>query len=65
MRPADIVAIGAFFGFFILGLIVRSLRQIARQQPSTRIRTRVAELRDEHQTATTRRGGKDGEDKQQ
>ncbi len=65
MRPADIVAIGAFFGFFILGLIVRSLRQIARQQPSTRIRTRVAELRDEHQTATTRRGDKEGEDKQQ
>ena len=65
MRPVDVVTVGAFFALVVLGLIVRSLRQIARQQPGTRIRTRVAELRDEHQAVTTRRAGKAGQDKQQ
>lgn len=65
MRPADVVTAGAFFALVVLGLIVRSLRQMARQQPATRIRTRIAELRDEQQVATTRRDEKEGQDKQQ
>jgi tight adherence protein B len=65
MRPVDIVTLGAFFALLVAALIVRSLRQIARQQPGTRIRTRVAGLRDEQQSVTSRRGDKDGRDKQQ
>ena len=64
MRPVDVVTAGAFFALVVLGLIVRSLRQMVRQQPATRIRTRVAELRDEQQVATTRGGDKEGQDKQ-
>lgn len=65
MRPVDVITVGAFFALVVLGLVVRSVRQIARQQPGTRIRTRVAELRDERQAVTTRRGDKEGQDKQQ
>jgi Flp pilus assembly protein TadB len=44
MRAADIIGFGAFFALVLGGLIVRSLRSIARQQPSARIRARVIGL---------------------
>jgi len=47
MNVANVVAVGAFFAILIAGLIVRAVREIARQRPSARIRTRVATLRDE------------------
>lgn len=46
MTPADVVAVGAFFAIFVAGLIARSLRSIARNRPSQRIRQRVGALRD-------------------
>ncbi|RKP49052.1 type II secretion system F family protein [Trinickia fusca] len=46
MTPADVVAVGAFFAILVAGLIVRSLRGIARNSPSQRIRQRVDALRD-------------------
>jgi tight adherence protein B len=46
MTPADVVAVGSFFAITIAGLIVRSLRAIARERPDARIKTRVATLRD-------------------
>lgn len=47
MNAANVVAVGAFFAILIAGLIVRAVREIARQRPSARIRARVATLRDE------------------
>ena len=47
MNVANVVAAGAFFAILIAGLIVRAVREIARQRPSARIRARVATLRDE------------------
>lgn len=64
MRPADVVTIGAFFALVVVGLIARSLRQFAREQPGTRIRTRIAALRDEQQAGTARRANTPGQDKQ-
>lgn len=46
MTPADIVALGAFFAIVVAGLIVRSLREMARKQPGHRISQRVKALRD-------------------
>jgi Flp pilus assembly protein TadB len=46
MSPADVVAAGAFFVIVIAGLIVRSLREIARRRPPQRIKRRVGALRD-------------------
>ncbi|RDU99694.1 type II secretion system F family protein [Trinickia dinghuensis] len=48
MRPADVVAAGAFFAIVIAGLILRSLREMARKQPTRRIAERVGALRDSH-----------------
>ncbi|CAE6763069.1 type II secretion system F family protein [Paraburkholderia haematera] len=47
MNAANVVAAGAFFAILIAGFIVRAVREIARQRPSARIRSRVATLRDE------------------
>lgn len=46
MTPADVVAAGAFFAIVIAGLFMRSLREMARRQPTQRIALRVAALRD-------------------
>lgn len=46
MTPADVVAAGAFFAIVIAGLFLRSLREMARRQPTQRIALRVAALRD-------------------
>jgi tight adherence protein B len=46
MTPADVVAVGSFFAIIIAGLIVRSLRALARERPGARIKMRVATLRD-------------------
>jgi tight adherence protein B len=51
VSPADVVAAGAFFMILIAGLIVRSLREIARRRPSQRIKDRVGALRDPHAAA--------------
>ena len=53
MTPADVVAGGAFFAIIVVGLIVRALREIARQRPSSRIRMRVATLRDSRDAGKT------------
>ncbi|QBR00104.1 type II secretion system F family protein [Paraburkholderia pallida] len=55
MRSADVIGFGAFFAFVIGGLIVRALRSIARQQPRTRIRARVAEVRDDSRATLAER----------
>ena len=47
MNAANVVAAGAFFAILVAGLIVRAVREIARQRPSARVRARVATLRDE------------------
>jgi len=44
MNAANIVALGAFFAVVMGGLIVHSVRNFARQQPSARIRERVLAL---------------------
>jgi tight adherence protein B len=59
MTPADVVAAGSFFAIVIAGLIVRALRQIARQRPGARITTRVATLRDPRDTVKTERDDKE------
>lgn len=46
MTPADVVAAAAFFAIVVAGLMVRSLREMARRQPTQRIASRVAALRD-------------------
>ncbi len=46
MTPADVVAAAAFFSIVVVGLIVRSLREMARKRPAQRISQRVAALRD-------------------
>lgn len=51
MTPADVVAAGSFFAIVIAGLIVRSVRDIARRRPSARIKTRVGGLRDPRREA--------------
>jgi tight adherence protein B len=61
MRSADVIGFGAFFAFVMLGLIVHALRGIARQQPRTRIRTRVAAVRDESKAALAARDAKQQE----
>ncbi|TDN67272.1 type II secretion system F family protein [Paraburkholderia sp. BL10I2N1] len=44
MTPADVVAAGAFFAILIAGLMVSSLRDMARRRPASRIRSRIDEL---------------------
>lgn len=46
MTPADVVAAGAFFGIVVAGMIVASLREVARRRPQRRIESRVSELGD-------------------
>lgn len=48
MRPADVVAAGAFFAIVILGLIARSLREMLRRRPAPRIAHRMGALREAH-----------------
>ncbi|MCX4152073.1 type II secretion system F family protein [Paraburkholderia madseniana] len=55
MRPADVIGLGAFFAFMVGGLIVHALRGVARQQAGTRIRARVAAVRDESKAALAER----------
>jgi Flp pilus assembly protein TadB len=50
MNTADVIAFGTFFALVIGGLIVRALRNIAREQPGARIRARVIGLRDDPDT---------------
>ncbi|MFT0172224.1 type II secretion system F family protein [Paraburkholderia mimosarum] len=42
MNPADIVAAGAFFAIVLAGLIVSSLRDMARRRPRPRIQARMS-----------------------
>ncbi|WP_179400908.1 type II secretion system F family protein [Burkholderia guangdongensis] len=51
MNPADIVAAGGFFAILIVGLIVRQVRQMRRDRPQARIRSRVMVLHDERRAA--------------
>lgn len=53
MRPADVVAAGAFFAIVILGLIARSLREMLRRRPAPRIKHRMGALRDTHAASRT------------
>jgi len=46
VTPADVVAAGAFFAIVVAGLIMRSLREMARRRPAQRIALRVGTLRD-------------------
>jgi Flp pilus assembly protein TadB len=46
VTPADVVAASAFFAIVVAGLLARSLREMARNQPAQRIAQRVAALRD-------------------
>ncbi|HTI18948.1 MAG TPA: type II secretion system F family protein [Trinickia sp.] len=55
MTPADVVAAGSFFAIVVAGLILRALRQIARERPVARIKTRVATMRDPRQTGKPQR----------
>jgi Flp pilus assembly protein TadB len=44
MTPADVVAAGAFFAILIAGMMVSTLRDMARRRPAPRIRSRIDEL---------------------
>lgn len=44
MTPADVVAAGAFFAILIAGMMVSSLRDMARRRTAPRIRSRIDEL---------------------
>ncbi|PNW99929.1 type II secretion system F family protein [Burkholderia pseudomallei] len=46
MSAADVVAVGAFFAIVVAGFIVRALRDLARQRPAARVRSRVEALRE-------------------
>lgn len=46
MTPADIVALAAFFTILIAGLLLRTLRQMLRQRPAARVKSRLASLRE-------------------
>ena len=58
MRSADIIGVGAFFAFVMGGLIAQSLRGIVRRRPRTRIRARVAEVRDAGKVTLAERDAK-------
>lgn len=64
MTPADIVAAGSFFAIVVMGLMVRALREIARQRPGARIKTRVATLRDPRDAVNAARGEKEKQQQQ-
>ncbi|CAB3803981.1 hypothetical protein LMG28614_05925 [Paraburkholderia ultramafica] len=59
MNAANVVAVGTFFAIVIAGLIARAVREVARQRPNARIRTRVATLRDERQPVKPEHDNKD------
>jgi Flp pilus assembly protein TadB len=44
MSPADIVAAGAFFAIVLAGMIVSSLRDMARHRPKLRIQERLSQI---------------------
>jgi tight adherence protein B len=58
MTPADVAAAGSFFAIVVAGLIVRALREMARQRPDARIQTRIATLRDPRDTLKAERHDK-------
>jgi Flp pilus assembly protein TadB len=58
VRPADVVAVGAFFAIVILGLIVRSLREMLLRRPAPRIARRMQALRDTHAASRASPGEK-------
>jgi Flp pilus assembly protein TadB len=55
MTPADVVAAGAFFAILIAGMMVSSLRDMARRRTAPRIRSRIDELGAD--VARQRKGG--------
>jgi tight adherence protein B len=59
MTPADVVAAGSFFTIVIAGLLVRALREMARQRPGARIQTRVVTLRDPRDAVKVERDDKE------
>ncbi|WP_158901531.1 type II secretion system F family protein [Burkholderia sp. L27(2015)] len=44
MNPGNILALGAFFGLFMLGILALTMQSMARKNPKRRIKERVAQV---------------------